>query len=146
MISLKEVKHYPDTNSVEATWVDEDDKPVRCHSYADVQMDMLRDDLGSDAATYADLIATVEAGIVPQPPAPKPIIVVSPWQIRKALNTTGLRDAVESAVSAGDATVKDAWQYATEFRRDNPLVNQLGTSLGKTESDLDNLFELAQTL
>lgn len=41
---------------------------VRCHSYADSQMDMLRADLGADAAQYEDLIARVEAAIVP--PAP----------------------------------------------------------------------------
>lgn len=82
----------------------------------------------------------------PAPAVIQPIISVSPWQIRKALNATGLRSAVESAVAAGDTTVQDAWHYATEFRRDNPLVNQLGAALGKTEADLDNLFELAQTL
>lgn len=103
MIALKEVKHYPETNSVEATWVDRIQLPdvevpaseavldeegriitpaveahtvpgevkeitVKCHSYADVQMDMLRADLGADAAEYETLIATVEAGIVPPSP------------------------------------------------------------------------------
>lgn len=67
MIVLKEVKRFIDTNSVEVTWVD-GETVVRCHSYADVQMDMLRDDLGADAPAYADLIALVEANI--QPPAP----------------------------------------------------------------------------
>jgi len=43
---------------------------VKCHSYADVQMDMLRTDLGADIADYEALIATVEAGIVPPPPKP----------------------------------------------------------------------------
>lgn len=94
MIKLKEIKHYPDTNSVEATWVevieperiiteyDPDDpvvviseqiipaveRQVKCHSYADVQMDMLESDLGADAAGYTDLIATVRANI--KPPVP----------------------------------------------------------------------------
>ena len=67
-MSLAKVIHYPETNSVEATWVDAEGNPVRCHSYADVQMDMLREDLGDDAATYADLIALVEANI--KPPIP----------------------------------------------------------------------------
>ena len=43
---------------------------VKCHGYADVQMDMLRADLGAYAADYADLIAEVEANIKPIPPAP----------------------------------------------------------------------------
>ena len=79
-------------------------------------------------------------------PAPKPITTVSPWQIRKALNTMSLRDAVESAVLASDQTTKDAWQYATEFVRTDPLVSALGYTLGKTDEELDALFELAATL
>lgn len=73
-------------------------------------------------------------------------IAVSPWQIRKALNALGLRDSVEAAVAAGDQTVKDAWQYATEVRRDNPLVNGVATALGKTEAEIDELFLLAVAL
>lgn len=65
---LSNVTHYASTNSVEATWVDEDGAQIKCHSYADVQMDMLRADLGADSASYADLIATVEANI--KPPVP----------------------------------------------------------------------------
>lgn len=65
---LKQVIYYPDTNSVEATWVDEEGNNVRCHSYADMQMNDLRADLGDDAIDYVDLIATVEANIKPPTP------------------------------------------------------------------------------
>ena len=68
MITLKQVIRYPDTNSVEVTWVDEDAKTVKCHSYADVQMDILRADLGADVAEYEELIALVESNIKPVTP------------------------------------------------------------------------------
>ncbi|MGE4337467.1 MAG: hypothetical protein AB7E55_16010 [Pigmentiphaga sp.] len=68
MITLKQIIHYPDTNSVEATWVDADGVQIKCHSYADVQMDMLEADLGIDLPAHAALIATVRANIVPVPP------------------------------------------------------------------------------
>lgn len=42
---------------------------VKCHTYMDVQMDLLVADLGADAPKYADLIAEVQAGI--KPPLPK---------------------------------------------------------------------------
>jgi len=115
---LKQVIHYHETNSVEATWVTQEQLPdtevpeafgpttrneageiipgelipahvvpgriketvVRCHSYADVQMDMLREDIkqfGGDVAEYESLIKQVEAGI--KPPAPP-----SPEQLREA--------------------------------------------------------------
>lgn len=59
---LKQVIHYEDTNSVEATWVDEEGINVKCHSYADVQMDMLRADLGVGVEEYEDMIVSVEEG------------------------------------------------------------------------------------
>ena len=66
MNTLKQVIHYPDTNSVEATWVDENDVVIKCHSYADVQMPMFRDDVavfGGEIAEYEELIALVESNI-----------------------------------------------------------------------------------
>ncbi len=71
---------------------------------------------------------------------------VTPWQIRKALNQLGLRDAVEAAVAAADQTTKDAWQYSTIFFRDNPLSIAIGYALGKTDEELDEVFLLAATL
>lgn len=77
---------------------------------------------------------------------PPPVISVTPWQIRKALNATGLRDAIEEAVAAGGQTVRDAWSYAQEFRRDNPLVSSVAYALGKTDAEIDAIFDLAKTL
>ncbi len=68
MSTLKQVLHYEDTNSIEATWVDKNDVVIRCHSYADCQMNMFKENIatyGGDVAEYAELIATVEANIVP---------------------------------------------------------------------------------
>ena len=73
-------------------------------------------------------------------------LVVTPWQIRKALNAAGLREAVEAGVAQADVSTKDAWEFAQEFKRLDPLVTGLGTMLGKTELELDTLFELAVTL
>ena len=67
-MNLKQVIHFPETNSVEATWVDDADVAVKCHSYADVQMDMLETDLGSDLEDHVDLIALVRSNIVPYVP------------------------------------------------------------------------------
>lgn len=106
MIKLKQVIHHEDTNSVEATWVDETtpaievpeavapdtlgedgefipgavtpahtipavEVQIKCHFYADVQMDMFRADIaefGGDIAEHEVLIALVESNI--KPPVP----------------------------------------------------------------------------
>lgn len=68
MSILKQVIYYKETNSLEATWVDENDVVIRCHSYADIQMDMFKNDVatyGGDITKYLELIATIEAKIIP---------------------------------------------------------------------------------
>ena len=145
---LKQVIHYADTNSVEATWVDSEGNVVKCHSYADVQMQMFRDDVfefGGDVAEYEELIALVESNIKPATPEPLPILSCTPWQIRKKLNKEGLREAVELYVKSPSATQdeKDAWEFATEFREDNPLLVNAALLLGIT--DLHAFIEDAQS-
>ena len=149
MNTLKQVIHYKDTNSVEATWIDENDQVIKCHSYADVQMKMFREDvaeLGGNLSEYEELIALVESNIKPVEPEPVPILSCSPWQIRKKLNKEGLRDAVEAYVASEQATQdeKDAWEFATEFREDNPILANAALKLGIT--DLHAFIEDAQTL
>ena len=149
MNTLKQVIHYPDTNSVEVTWVDSNGVVVKCHSYADVQMDMLIADIlnfGGDPAGQTDLIALVESNIKPVEPEPLPILSCSPWQIRKKLNKEGLRAAVEEYVASDQATQdeKDAWEFATEFREDNPLLINAASMLEIV--DLHEFIEDAQTL
>ena len=149
MSTLKQVIHYQDTNSVEATWVDSEGVVIKCHSYADVQMQMFRDDVvefGGDITEYEELIALVESNIKPVEPEPLPILSCTPWQIRKKLNKEGLREAVEAYVASEVSTrdEKDAWEFATEFREDNPLLVKAALLLGIT--DLHAFIEDAQSL
>lgn len=70
MIKIKSVIHDIVTNSIEVTWVERidgevTDTPIRCQSYADVQMDMLSNDLGENAVDYSELISLVESKIKP---------------------------------------------------------------------------------
>ena len=84
--------------------------------------------------------------IKPLEPAPLPILSCTPWQIRKKLNKEGMREAVEVYVASEQATQdeKDAWEFATEFREDNPLLVNAASMLGIP--DLHAFIEDAQTL
>lgn len=87
MIILKEVKHDTLTNSVEATWVNEDGAQVRCHSYSDRQMQLLRDHAaiaGTPLTEYEDLIALVEANMQPIPPKTPEELAAEQQQIADA--------------------------------------------------------------
>lgn len=71
----------------------------------------------------------------------------SPWQIRKALNSAGLRQPVEDAIAtSADVAVKDGWEFATEFRSDDPFVLSMGASIGKDAEETRQFIEYAATL
>ena len=102
------VIHYPATNSVEVTWADDAGRQTRCHSYADVQMDMLEADLGADAAEHAALIATIRANIVPPAPPVPPTVAQQLAQLdaENALSQRSLRETI-LLMAAAFETVTD---------------------------------------
>ncbi len=177
MIILKQFLHNAPTNSVEVTWVERTVAPdtviaegvettpaipartepgavtdvgIKCHSYADVQMQMLRDDalaLGTPLDEYEDMIALVESKIVPYVPPPTPVPQsVSMRQARLALLGAGLLDDVEAAVAQADRAVQIEWEFSGELRRDWPTLILLAGALGLSDTQLDTLFTQAATL
>lgn len=92
-----------------------------------------------------EFVPIPDAGPDPDP-EPLPPIKLDAWQIRKALNYFGLRSAVEAAISAsGDVDLQDAWQYAPSFVRTHPLVVGMGPMLGKTDAEIDAVFDYGLT-
>lgn len=69
---------------------------------------------------------------------------ISPLQAKIALARIDKLDAVEQAVSAAGIEAKLAWNNATEFKRDSPLLAQLSIAAGL--SDLDALFATARSI
>ena len=148
MITLKQVIHYPDTNSVEATWVDENDVVVRCHSYDQYQTEMLVDDLGTDLPQYQ---AIIDAVLVAQTPPPEPVIEVpqkvTNYQAKVALDSWQLLDEIE-AYMAGEDTPKRyklAWDSAS-FERQSDMVLGIAELFGLTSEQVDQLFVIASNV
>jgi hypothetical protein len=84
--------------------------------------------------------------IVPQ--EPKDIIpsVVSMRQARLALLAAGHLETVNNAISSMEQASQIEWEYATEVKRNSPLVASLATLLNLSPEDLDSLFVTASTL
>lgn len=83
----------------------------------------------------------------PQPEIePSVPIAVSAAQGRLALLNAGLLDQVKAAVAQADEATNIWFEYATEWRRDHPILNALGAQLGLSSEQIDDLFRLAITL
>lgn len=74
-----------------------------------------------------------------------PVQSVTPLQARRALLEAGLLSAVEALV-ATKPDARLAWEYATEFNRNDPLITTLAEKLGMDADQIDALFERAAQL
>ena len=72
--------------------------------------------------------------------------IVSPRQIRLAMNVLGLRTTIETWVKSQSQSVQDSWDYTTEFIENNPLIIACMTAIGKTQADLTALFDFASSI
>lgn len=72
----------------------------------------------------------------------------SPFQGRVALTNAGKLSIVEETIKSGTTSneTKIAWEYATEWRRLSPMIIDLATKLGMTETEIDDLFKSAQSV
>lgn len=169
MTVVARVTFYDGLSGAEAVWTDEVDvsvpvvdegevigteietqsTPIRCHSYAASQMDMLRADLGDHAAEYEDEIAAIEAAYQPPTPASAPVPAsVSRFQASAALWQMGFLDDVEAymALETTDMMARLAWAEAQEFRRDSVFVKAVLPLLGINDAQADDLFRFAATI
>lgn len=74
------------------------------------------------------------------PPVPE---MVSMRQARLAMLDAGILAQVDAAIGQSSEANKIEWEYATDLRRDHPLVAQLAPALSLSEDDVDNLFRSA---
>jgi hypothetical protein len=73
-------------------------------------------------------------------------LICGPLQMRKALRQTGDYAAVTAAMEQADEETQEAWEYASEVRRTDPMIEAMRLVLGKTAEEVDALFLLAQSL
>lgn len=71
---------------------------------------------------------------------------ITPRQCRLLLLQQGLLSDVENMIASQDEATKITWEYALEFRRDDPLLLQLAKNLNLTEEQIDQFFIAASKL
>ena len=72
--------------------------------------------------------------------------IVSARQARLALLQANLLSTVTASVSSMPEDVQITWEYATEWYRNDNLVISIGSSLGLSNTQMDQLFVTASTL
>jgi hypothetical protein len=70
-------------------------------------------------------------------------MVCGPWQLRQALRATGNYELIKTAMETADELTKEAWEYASEYKRLDPLVEGLRLALGVSHEDVDAIFVMA---
>lgn len=75
--------------------------------------------------------------VIPPPHTPSEITI---RQARLALHAAGLLDDVEAAIATAGRAAQIEWEYASVFRRDNPVLTAMQSALGLTDEMLDQLF------
>lgn len=103
-----------------------------------------RDAAVSQATSANEQIATLQnqlAELTAEPTVP----VVSRRQARLALLQMGLFDSIESAVYSGPKGIQIEYE-ADVWRRDNPTLIAMVEQLGMSSEQLDQFFQLAETL
>ena len=71
---------------------------------------------------------------------------VSAAQARLALLDAGLLATVKAAVDQADEATQIWFEYATEWRRDHPILAALGAQVGLSSGEIDGLFRAAVLL
>lgn len=86
-------------------------------------------------AAFKPLIADTHAPDVPQS--------ITPIQFRRILRRKGLFDAVKELLQAAGEDAMDEFEYATEIRRDDPLLLGMAEQLMLNPIAVDDMFRLA---
>ena len=105
-------------------------------------------DRATQGAFFRDGVWEVETAQPPAQPVPQQVTM---RQARLALLELDILDQVPGAIADIEdpkqkSQAEIEWEYATTVDRNSPLVQMLSAQLGLSESQLDDLFQLASTL
>lgn len=108
-------------------------------------MTAARDEAIAANAPLLEQVESLESRIEELTAVPD-VPVITPRQAKLALYGAGMLDDVETAIAAADKVIQIAYESATEWRRDDPVLSGLAGAIGLTDEQLDELFATAATL
>jgi len=104
--------------------------------------------MGDTAPDGATLVGnTIDPDALTPPAAPVPEEVTR-FQARAALHLSGFLPSVEAAMASDQTPIltRLAWSDVLTFKRHSPAVVGMAQTFGWSDSEVDDLFRLAQTI
>lgn len=98
--------------------------------------------LGSYVLSVTDGVISGEPIWIDAPPAPVPLSVPA-VNGKLALAQAGLLPTIKTMMAGADDATQIWWDASTEFQRSHPMVIGIGTALGLTSAQIDDLFRAA---
>lgn len=131
-------------------------KSANGFTYREVPSDKPLQVIGAARIFISDSTPTQDqmAALFTSTPVPQE---VGSGQIRAAMIVAGIAandDALDGLIEGALANIPDAtqraiattlWRNASSFKRDNAFIESARAALGKTSSEIDDLFRLAST-
>lgn len=71
---------------------------------------------------------------------------ITPRQCRLMLEQQGRLADIEQMIAQSTKDVQITWEYALEFKRNDPLLNQFAANLGLSQGEIDQFFTAAAKL
>jgi len=78
-----------------------------------------------------------------------PVVVpefVTPLQARRALRAIGILSVVQAALAQDGPEAQEAWEYSVSIPRNDAILFRIAKQLGMTDTQIDQIFILADSL
>lgn len=97
-----------------------------------------------EAKVLLAIDAMAPTGWVEPPVVP---VKVPMWAVRTVLQNQGLFNQAQALVDASsDNALKNVWEYGNDADRQSPSIISLGTALGLTSEQIDQMFIAANNI
>lgn len=72
------------------------------------------------------------------------------YQFRTAVTLAGLKDAVDAVIASlpepSQTVAREKWEYGNTVKRNHPMTVSLGSAVGLTPAQIDNIFKTAANI
>ncbi len=96
--------------------------------------------------TWAEIVSTADTFAAADLQQYRESLSCGPVQIRRALRATGYKQAIADWIATADEDTQEDWEYTTEVKRLDPMVLSAQASIGASDEEVDQIFELGKTL